>query len=410
MNIGAELRDARQRAGLSPEQVSQRTKIQLAKIDALEANAFERLPDGIYLDGLIRAYANEVGLDGSEMVARLRRQDAAPVDDDFEDAADVAPPVVAAATPVPDHDPVLHRDPDLLDYSARPLADEPLPSPGVPPSAAVPRREPRRAGRYLIPVLALLGAIGLGAYLYDRNRPFATGEEIAAPAISHDNTSADAATAGRTADPPASDIIPADRPASTEHHAEEKVKEPEVEPPLPPSARAETTRAEAARGERSPREAARADSVPAPVPADPSAAAPPGNPEPTETRTAAAAEKISGSWRLDTRIESSSVQDYHGLQLGYRLNLQQSGNRVVGEGKKTLENGKRIAEFAQTPILVTGTIDGDRLTLTFTERGRRRESAGKMILDVHEDGVLRGRFSSSAARSSGTAEARRPEG
>jgi hypothetical protein len=33
-----------------------------------------------------------------------------------------------------------------------------------------------------------------------------------------------------------------------------------------------------------------------------------------------------------------------------------------------------------------------------------------MILDVHEDGVLRGRFSSNAARSTGTAEARRPEG
>ena len=56
---------------MTREAVSQSTKIQLAKIEALEANAFERLPDGIYLDGLIRAYANEVGLDGSEMVARL---------------------------------------------------------------------------------------------------------------------------------------------------------------------------------------------------------------------------------------------------------------------------------------------------------------------------------------------------
>jgi hypothetical protein len=47
--------------------------------------------------------------------------------------------------------------------------------------------------------------------------------------------------------------------------------------------------------------------------------------------------------------------------------------------------------------------------LTFTERGTRRETDGKMILDVNDDGVLRGRFLSSAARSNGTAEARRPE-
>jgi hypothetical protein len=77
---------------------------------------------------------------------------------------------------------------------------------------------------------------------------------------------------------------------------------------------------------------------------------------------------------------------------------------------KIRENGQAINEGAQTPIAVQGTLVGNRLTLTFTERGRRRESAGKMILDVHEDGVLRGRFSSSAAQSSGTAEARRPEG
>jgi hypothetical protein len=48
--------------------------------------------------------------------------------------------------------------------------------------------------------------------------------------------------------------------------------------------------------------------------------------------------------------------------------------------------------------------------LSFIESGSQRESAGKMILELHEDGVLRGRFSSDAARSTGTVEARRPEG
>jgi hypothetical protein len=112
---------------------------------------------------------------------------------------------------------------------------------------------------------------------------------------------------------------------------------------------------------------------------------------------------------MDTRVESSSVRDYEGLQLGYRLELRQSGDRITGQGIKTLENGRPIVEFAQTPIVVSGTVDGTRLTLTFTERGLRRESGGKMILDLQEDGILRGRFASSAAQSTGQVEARRPQ-
>jgi hypothetical protein len=117
---------------------------------------------------------------------------------------------------------------------------------------------------------------------------------------------------------------------------------------------------------------------------------------------------VSGVWTLDTRIESSSYRDYEGLQLGYRLELQQDGARISGTGVKIVENGRRLGGAAQTPIMVHGIISGERLTLTFTERGLRRTSEGKMILNVNDDGVLRGRFSSNAARSVGIAEARRP--
>jgi hypothetical protein len=40
----------------------------------------------------------------------------------------------------------------------------------------------------------------------------------------------------------------------------------------------------------------------------------------------------------------------------------------------------------------------------------RRTTDGMMILDVNDDGVLRGRFSSTAAQSVGLVEARRPRG
>jgi hypothetical protein len=95
------------------------------------------------------------------------------------------------------------------------------------------------------------------------------------------------------------------------------------------------------------------------------------------------------------------------LKLGYEIQLEQEGDRVKGRGRKVTENGAGIRAGAQTPLTVTGTIDGDRLTLNFVERGTRRPTQGKFVLFVDDSGTLRGRFSSSAARSSGRVEAHR---
>ena len=430
MDVGAALREARQTAGLSREDVSQRTKIQLAKIEALEANAFERLPEGIYLDGLIRAYAAEVGLDGGELVTRLHRHNAIPLEDEIErdipaerqdaDYADyITPPPPAAAAP-----------PVNVQHAAVAPSYEPAEVTYMAPSFgahSTPAQPGRRGGvgKYVLPLLALLASIGLGAYLYDRTRPFASREEIATPAISHENetaaasaTDADAANASRRVEPVPTDAIPADRPASTEHHAAKPSEGPTAVPPPPVAPRVtDSPRAGDAPGATAapPAEVPRATE--GPTPTEPrrttgetakTTAAGATEPAPAEPRDEGIVTDVSGSWTLDTRVETSSVADFQGLQLGYRLQLQQSGDRVSGEGVKAIENGRPIAEAGQTPIAVQGTLEGGRLTLTFTERGTRRESVGKMILDVQEDGVLRGRFSSSAARSSGTAEARRP--
>ena len=72
MTVGTVLKQAREQAGLSAEQISERTKIQLYKIKALEEADFSRLPEGIYLDGILRAYSREVGINAEAMVARAR--------------------------------------------------------------------------------------------------------------------------------------------------------------------------------------------------------------------------------------------------------------------------------------------------------------------------------------------------
>ena len=72
MTVGTVLKQAREQAGLSAGQISEHTKIQLYKIKALEEDDFSRLPEGIYLDGIVRAYSREVGLNPEAMVARAR--------------------------------------------------------------------------------------------------------------------------------------------------------------------------------------------------------------------------------------------------------------------------------------------------------------------------------------------------
>lgn len=106
-------------------------------------------------------------------------------------------------------------------------------------------------------------------------------------------------------------------------------------------------------------------------------------------------------------MQSSSLNAFQGLRLGYRVQLQQEGDEISGTGRKIAENGRPIGRGGQTPIVLQGTVDGDRLTLTFTERGTRRQSAGTFHLVRERDNLLRGRFSSDAAQSAGTVEARR---
>jgi hypothetical protein len=116
---------------------------------------------------------------------------------------------------------------------------------------------------------------------------------------------------------------------------------------------------------------------------------------------------LSGAWRLATHVESASYSRFKDLHLGYELHLKQAGERVTGVGEKVSENGRALRARARTPITVAGTVDGDQLTLNFTERGMRRRSQGQFALMVDSADTLRGRFASDAGQSSGTVEARR---
>jgi cytoskeleton protein RodZ len=68
MDIGARLRQGREREGKSLAEIARTTKISATHLEALEQNHFAHLPGGIFARAFVRAYAAEVGLDPEPLV------------------------------------------------------------------------------------------------------------------------------------------------------------------------------------------------------------------------------------------------------------------------------------------------------------------------------------------------------
>ena len=71
--LGALLRRARERRGLTLEQVANETKIPQRHLEALERDSLAAVPGGFYRRAEVRAYARAVNLDQNLALARLER-------------------------------------------------------------------------------------------------------------------------------------------------------------------------------------------------------------------------------------------------------------------------------------------------------------------------------------------------
>jgi transcriptional regulator with XRE-family HTH domain len=67
-DVSRRLRDARERANLSIQDISARTKIGISVLEALESGNFERLPGDFYARAFLRTYARELRLPADELV------------------------------------------------------------------------------------------------------------------------------------------------------------------------------------------------------------------------------------------------------------------------------------------------------------------------------------------------------
>jgi len=74
MDIGGELRAARQARSLSIDDIARTTKISHRVLRAIESNTYEAIPRGPFMRGYLMAYAAVVGLDGEELVRRFREE------------------------------------------------------------------------------------------------------------------------------------------------------------------------------------------------------------------------------------------------------------------------------------------------------------------------------------------------
>jgi transcriptional regulator with XRE-family HTH domain len=72
--IGSRLKAAREAQGLSLDDVAAKTRVPIRHLQHMERGEWDELPAPTYSVGFARAYANAVGLNGSEIGAELRAQ------------------------------------------------------------------------------------------------------------------------------------------------------------------------------------------------------------------------------------------------------------------------------------------------------------------------------------------------
>lgn len=71
MRFGEELRQQRERRGISLDDVAVSTRVSLRHLSALEEERFTELPGGVFSRGIVRSYAQVCGLDTDGTIARF---------------------------------------------------------------------------------------------------------------------------------------------------------------------------------------------------------------------------------------------------------------------------------------------------------------------------------------------------
>ena len=71
VRVGRELRQERERRGMTLEEVAKATRFSMRHLQSLEADLFDELPGGVLRKGLVRSYCQHVGLEDDYWLQRF---------------------------------------------------------------------------------------------------------------------------------------------------------------------------------------------------------------------------------------------------------------------------------------------------------------------------------------------------
>jgi len=71
VSFGTDLREERERQGVHLSTIAERTKVSDRYLRALEEDAYNQLPGGIFNKGIVRGYCQQLGLDEEEWLGRF---------------------------------------------------------------------------------------------------------------------------------------------------------------------------------------------------------------------------------------------------------------------------------------------------------------------------------------------------
>lgn len=97
--LGDYLKQAREKKGVSFEQISSQTRIQEYHLQALESEDFAKLPAKVFAKGFVRSYAKALGLDEEEVLQRFLQTSATFYDQQEPDAPEPHVQVTLEAPP-----------------------------------------------------------------------------------------------------------------------------------------------------------------------------------------------------------------------------------------------------------------------------------------------------------------------
>ncbi len=128
---------------------------------------------------------------------------------------------------------------------------------------------------------------------------------------------------------------------------------------------------------------------------------------------------LNGRWLMAKTVTETQHDSYKDLIVLYEVVLRQDGLRLSGTAEKVAEihNGNLFKYDYEKRVRVEleGAIDRnylskDRVNIHWVEHGRKRDSSSLLQISRFNDEYMKGRYSSTVARSSGESEwARSPD-